>query len=427
MFDRPKATEILKEGYIPDLVKSLNDDIILYKSVKKSADSYSDQGRYFVFPIHTERNVTAGIGRAEGETLQEPGSQGFERATEYSKYLYTRIEFTGPVVETTKNNAQAFVRAVDNELRRGKDDHMKTLNRGLHSDGTDALAYYVSGATTTTMQSDDSRGNPVVYLPEGYRYPVQFVDAGGSITAGSDGTATPTYLSSGTSFWAEVGATGPSSVAVQLFNAATGGSAQAISASAADGDFLVPSGSFSKQTWGLEAIVNDADPLIRNLHGLPTSNGPHWKSQCIGSDAAKKDISYGDMQTLVSLIQKNSPATLADINLLISDWTTYNRYVQLLKDENIMVNEMKLDGGHQAVLFSTKPLVADPQAHAGRIYFLSTKYLMFLELKSPAFMEKDGSMFHRNENEDAYRATLAHYTQFGTKLRNVHGLYRGIL
>lgn len=427
MFDRARATDVLKEGYLPELIKSLNDQIVLYQKAKKSADSYSDQGSRFIWPIHDKRNITAGIGRAEGETLQDPGAQGFDRASEYSRYLYTRVEFTGPVVESTKNNASAFIRAVDNEFRRGKDDHMKTLNRQLHSDGTDALGYYVSGGNTATGVFDDGKGNVNVYLPEGYRYPVQYVDAGGTITAGSDGFATATYLNSGSVLWAQVGAAGPTGYNVQLFSAQTGGSAATIDNTSADGDFLIPASSFSKQVWGLEAIVNDADPLIRNLHGVATADGPHWKSQVVGSDSVKRDISYGDMQTVVSLIQKNSPATLAEVDLLITDWSTYNRYVQLLKDEHMLVNVMKMDGGHTAVLFDAKPLVADPQAHAGRIYFLATKYLQFLELKSPGFIEKDGSVFHRNENQDAYRATLAQYTNFSTKIRNVHGLLRGII
>lgn len=427
MFDRTQATDILKESYIPDLVKTLNNQTILYQKVKKSGEHFNEQGKYFVWALHKSRNVSAGLGKEENETLQEPGAQGYTRATEYARYLYGRIEFTGPIVEHTRNNATSFVRAVDSEMRGLRDDFMKTFNRQLHSDGTDALAYYVSGQGTTTGVFDDSRGNVRVYVPNDGRYPVQYVDAGGAVTATDDGFATPTFLSSGTEFWAQVGAETTSGVNIQLFDAASGGSAQTISASSADGDFLIPSGTFSKQVWGLESVVGDSDPFIRNLHGIPTSAGPYWKSQIVGDDSNKKDISYGDMQTLVSLIQSKSPATVNDIDLLVTSWPVYNRYVQLLKDENILVNEMKLDGGHQAVLFSTKPLVADPDAHDSRIYFLCTKFLMFLQLKDIGFIEKDGSIFHRNENKDSYRATLATYTNFATKLRSVHGLYRGIL
>jgi hypothetical protein len=427
MFDRTQATDILKESYIPDLVKSLNSQTILYQKVKKSGENFNEQGKYFVWALHTGRNKSAGIGKTENETLQEPGQQSYDRATEYTRYLYGRIEFTGPIVEHTRNNATSFVRAVDSEMRGLRDDFMKTFNRQLHSDGTDALAYYVSGQGTTTMVADDSRGNVRVYVPTDGRYPVQYIDAGGALTAGQDGFVTPTYLSSGTEFWAQVGDETTSGVELQLFDAETGGSAQTISASSADGDFLVPSGTFSKQVWGLEALVGNSDPFIRNLHGVASSAGPYWKSQVVGDDDSKKDISYGDMQTLVSLIQSKSPATVNDIDLLVTSWPVYNRYVQLLKDENILVNEMKLDGGHQAVLFSTKPLVADPDAHDSRIYFLCTKWLMFLQLKDIGFIEKDGSIFHRNENKDSFRATLATYTNFATKLRNVHGLYKGIL
>lgn len=279
-------------------------------------------------------------------------------------------------------------------MRGLKDDFMKVFNRQLHSDGTDALAYYVSGQGTTTGVFDDSRGNVRTYLPNDVRYPVQYVDAGSALTPGSDGFVTPTYLSSGNTFYAQVGAETTSGVNVQLFDAATGGSAQTISASSADGDFLIPSGTFSKQVWGLEAIVGNTNPFVRNLHGIAVADGPHWKSQVVGDDANKKDISYGDMQTLVSLIQANSPATMNDIDLLITSWPVYNRYVQLLKDENILVNEMKLEGGHQAVLFSTKPLVADPQAHDSRIYFLCTKYLFFAQLKDIGFINTSVNLVH---------------------------------
>ena len=46
MFDRTAATDVLKESYIPDFVKSLNNQNILYQRVKKSGDSFSEQGKY---------------------------------------------------------------------------------------------------------------------------------------------------------------------------------------------------------------------------------------------------------------------------------------------------------------------------------------------------------------------------------------------
>lgn len=47
MFDRTAATDVLKESYIPDLVKTLNNQTILYQKVKKSGESFNEQGKYF--------------------------------------------------------------------------------------------------------------------------------------------------------------------------------------------------------------------------------------------------------------------------------------------------------------------------------------------------------------------------------------------
>lgn len=427
-FDIVQASNILKEFYLPPIQEALNNSTALLSKLDRDENAIDGSGKYFTWPVHYGRNNSAGVGRKDGETLQSPGAQSYATAKQRVKYLYGRIYFSGPVIAATKNDKGAFLRAVESELKGLKRDFEKSLNRQLHGNGTFNHGTYVSG-TGTTIFIDDGAGHAFSYLPKGEAVSVDIVDAGSTVVADSvEGFFVPgNGLTTGGD-----NVRGYLNLAVNATRGAKVGDTltvtlgAALGATPAVGDYLIPAGSFSRQLTGLEAIVNDVDTPFGALSGIAVTN-EWWKAQIVGSDSAVRELSFADMQSVVSLIASETSYSEKDIDLIIGSYGMRDRYAQKAKDERIVTNKMELDGGFKAISFNGMPIVPDNDAKPGRFYFLVTETLALFRTQDFQFMEKDGSMFHRDEDRDMYKATLVHYGDLGVRNRNGNGLLRGIV
>lgn len=403
-----EADDILKNVYLPPVVELLNNATPLLKYIEKEIQAVPG-GKNFTIPLHKSRNNAAGVGRGENGTLPDAGSQGYDTAIVPSKYLYSRIQLSGPVIAATKSNKGAFLTAVESEMKGVTTDTMKAFNRQLHGDGRDVLGFWVSGATTTIIV-DDAQGNAGADHFQTGTTLVDFVDSDNSTVHNTGLTATR----------GAVEATGRSiTTSAAIDNEAAG-------------DYFVVSGTLGKQMTGIQAHISDADPVLLagGLHGVTVAANPDWVAQAVGTDAAtaagRVDLSFSLMQQVFSAIAKNSDKSEKDVKFLLASYEMRDTYVKLCQDERRFYNNMKLDGGFEAVSYNNKPLIPDAQCRRNRIYFVSPDTMAIFRLAELDWMEKDGSMFSRVSNVDAYEATLFVYQELGTKQRNGNGLLRGI-
>jgi hypothetical protein len=196
-FDTSAASNILKTRYLGPIREQLNNSTILLSRIGREDNAISVSGKSFTVPLHTGRNTSAGTGRADGGTLPTAGQQSYNVTVIPNVYQYGRIQITGPTVAATRDNAGAFVKAIDAEIQGLVMDFKRSFNRQLHSDGIDALAYVAANiVATTTGVVDDGRGNNFNFLQNG----AQTVDiltgnsttvrvAGATITPGSASTS----------------------------------------------------------------------------------------------------------------------------------------------------------------------------------------------------------------------------------------------
>lgn len=426
-FDTSLASDILKNLYLPPVQEMLNNATILLNKLEKDSTATDVSGKNATVPVHYGRNLSAGLGVSENGVLPEAYSQVYKTAVVPYKLLYGRIQVSGPVIATTKNNQGAFVRAIESEMKGLTKDFKKALNRQLHGDGYDALGYLAeaansSGGETISKTIDDGTGIGFSHISNGQAIPVDIINPSGG---GSRLTPTGGYPTM------QVTATGASTQTVSIvFPASTS------AASTADGDIIIPAvktstgwaSSKTKQMMGIKGIVSAADPgvLGAGLHGLAVGTYPWWAAQVVGSDASPVDLSFDNMQKVFSLIAVNSDGSEDDIDLLLTSYGVRDAYVRLCVQERRFYNEMKLDGGFKAVSFNGKPIVADSQCWPRRIYYLNFSTLSMFRLQDFAFMEKDGSVWSRVGNTDAYEATLTLYADLGCKIRNQNGVLVGI-
>jgi hypothetical protein len=354
--------------------------------------------------LHTARNASAGVGRAEGGTLPTAGNQGYDTAIIPSKSIYGRIQVSGQVIRAARDNAGAFVTAVESEIRGLTKDMQKSVNRQLLGDGTDALAFATDTDSTTPAPFDDNQGNAFVHLPASGTVVVDIHDAS-------------TYARNGDSITVTLGAKGASTYSVGW----TGGSYS----NAGDGDIMVLEDTWGYQLMGIDGIIGTGDPVPvpalsakTGLHGLDVATYPWWKSQVFTNSGTKRDLTTALMQEPLSAIAVNSDFSEQDVAFMLCNYNIRDKYVSLLAADKRFPNAMTLDGGFKAVEFNGLPLVPDPQCKRGTIFYIVPEVLKIYRMSDFDWLDKDGSVLSRVSNADAYEATMFMYGDLGCTARN---------
>ena len=409
-FDLSAASNVLKVRYIGPIREQLNGSTVLMSRIMREDNATNVSGKTFTVPLHTQRNLAAGIGRGDGGTLPTAGQQGYQTAVIPNKYQYGRIKVTGPTIRAARDNAGAFVTAVESEIKGVTRDFKKGFNRQLHSDGRDALAYWTSADDITPEQVDDNRGNQFIHLPLGQTVTVDVIDV----------TDNATIL-------------GNSIPALAVNNAGVleVGWASGTVAGTADGDYAVLEDTLGYQLMGIAGIIDDGDPVVpagggtlTGLHGLAVATYPWWKAQVVEGDTAgtNQALTLARMQKPLDLIATNSDFGEEDVKFLLCSYGVRAKYYDLLVSEKRFVNTLKLDGGFSGLDFSGKPLIPDPQCRKNRIYYVVPESLRVFRTSDFDWMDKDGAVLNRVANEDAYEAVIFHYGDLGTTARNANGL-----
>jgi hypothetical protein len=402
-FDLSAASNVLKVRYLGPIREQLNGSTVLLSRIMRDDRVESVSGKSFTVPIHTARNTAAGVGRADGGTLPTAGQQGYQVAVIPNAYTYSRIKVTGPTIRAARDNAGAFVTAVESEIRGVTRDTKKSVNRQLHSDGIDALAYWTSADDTSGEDVDDNQGNAFVHLPGSGTITCDLLDASNS------------YAVVGDSIVVTLGAKSSTTYALTWTGTVSG---------SGDGDPLVLEDTAGYQMMGIRGIIDDGNPplLSSGLHGLAVASHTYWKAQVFGNSGTKRDLTLANMQEPLSAIAINSDYDESDVKFLLGNYNIRDKYVSLLVADKRFVNTMELDGGFKGVEFNGIPFVVDPQCDRSKIYYVVPDSMRIFRTSDFDWMEKDGAVLSRVANEDAYEATLFSYQNLGTTARNANAV-----
>jgi hypothetical protein len=403
------ADAALKNFYLPVMQRLLNNSTVLMMLLERDSSTQDVYGKNFTVAIHRGRNLSAGRSTSDGGNLPTAGAQAYANAIVPNKYTYASIEVTGPTIRATRDNAGAFVRAIESEIQGCMVDMKRAINRQFHGDGRDALAFWVGADNATPADVDDGQGNAFTHLPVGQAIVCDLIATSDNSTKRGD------------------------SIAVTLGAENAGGTAFSVAwtgtvTGSAAGDYLVLDDTLGYQKMGLQGIVSDANPalLTGGLHGLAVANEAWWKSQVVGSEAAKRDLTFSDIQRLFSRIAVNSSYSEADIKALLTSYNTRDKYVELATNERQWYNTLTLDGGFKAVDHNGVPLVPDNQCRRGTIYAIVPDALRIFQTSDFEWMDEDGAILSRVSGKDAYGATLFHYGDLACLNRPALGKLVGI-
>lgn len=427
--DLSAASNILKVFYLGPIREQLNNSTVLLSRLDKDETTQDVYGKTFTVPLHITRNTSAGSGRADGGTLPDAGQQGWTTATVPNKYVYGRIQVSGPTIKATRNNAGAFVKAIETEIKGVTRDMKRAINRQLHGDGRDVLAFVNDASLQATSDGtdifDDGRGNPFTHLFINQK--VDWVNASThAIRTGGAGLFI-TSLTKSTSGYS-VG-----------YSATQGGAGATLPTSGTDNDYLVPaSGEVAGfdfdssvanqyQMMGIAGIIADTNPpwLPLGLHGIPVTN-EYWKAQSFGNSGTNRALTFEGMQDPLSEIEVASDYSADDVKFLLSNVYVRDKYYALCRADKRIVNTLKMDGGWSGLEFNGKPIITDNQCQRNRIYYIVPETMKIFRTSDFDWMDEDGEVLSRVANKDAYEATLFHYGDLACMTRNANGLYADI-
>jgi hypothetical protein len=382
------ASEALKLVY-GDLHLQLRDKTPALDFIQSSASNITRNGKEVVFDTHIGRNQGIGA-RNVREKLPTAGAQKYKQAHLYLKNLYGSIEVDGQLFEQAAEDYQAFINVVDNEIKGLRRDLAVDMNRQIYGNGSGALAVVKTAATASTTVIFDS---------------AQYVDYDMVVDVLS---------STGTQKHNEV--------TVTAINTTTGAVTFSSAVTVIVGDIIVrasnDTNSFGKELTGLAKIVSASGIL----HDINPADVPVWASTevTLGSVGTPGTLTELDLISLVQKVDKQG----GDVDVFLASPGVYNAYWNLLQSFRQFTNTATLTGGQRSFNFEAlgKPIrfVSDYAAPKGTLYALSSKELVMNQKKDWSWMDRDGSMWSRVADTDAYEARYYLYAELGTYRRNAH-------
>lgn len=384
------ASEALKLVY-GDLHMQLRDKTPALDFIKASSSNITRNGKEVVFDTHIGRNQGIGA-RNVREKLPTAGAQKYKQAHLYLKNLYGSIEVDGQLFEQAAEDYQAFINVVDNEIKGLRRDLAVDMNRQIYGDGSGTIAVVATAATAATeVEFDDVHWVEYGMIVDVLDASASFAQLHNEVEVVSIDTANNTVT----------------------FSAAL---------TVAVGDIIVrasnTTNSYNKELTGLGAIVS----ATGSLHEIDPADVPVWSSTEVMLGAAGTPGTLTELD-LISLVQKVDKQG-GDVDVFLASPGVYNAYWNLLQSFRQFTNTAALTGGQRSFTFEAlgKPIrfVSDYAAPKGTLYALSSKELVMNQKKDWSWMDRDGSMWSRVADTDAYEARYYLYAELGTYRRNAH-------
>ncbi len=138
---------ILKDDY-KDFLDNLNEANFLLSQVETRTDTV--QGRIARHAVHLGRSSGVGA-RAENGTLPTAGNQSYATVPVPVRYVYGRIQLSGPTIRQAVSDRGAFIDALDAEMEGIKRDAMKDVNRQLWGTSNGVIAQCGTTSSSTTV------------------------------------------------------------------------------------------------------------------------------------------------------------------------------------------------------------------------------------------------------------------------------------
>lgn len=390
--DRSTYNAILRRVYTRKIHRQFNRNRILKSKMRIEVKPYAE-GEKIGIPLHQYGG--GGIMSTTGTALPTPQNQKLNRAWVNFVHIYGRIKVTGPAISSTSRKHGADVRALDFETRNLIKDLRDFDQRWLWGDGSGNFATLSStAATATTITVADSR-----LIRNGEVYGVLNISTGVSL-----GLVKVTNV---------VHSTGVLTIeALTTFDFDT--------ASTSYGMFV--QGKHNQAPWGLLAMVSDSNPAKGNYGEISRTGNDWWKAQVKGNSGTDRVITLRMIQELI-----DDCVTLGngDPRLLITTHPIWNQIADMLVSDKRFDGSVKtLDGWLEYLSFGGRMITKDQHCPKNKFFALDmSSFCQFqaVDVGEGQWMDKDGAILNRVNNEDAYEGTWYCYKNYFCNNPNGNG------
>jgi hypothetical protein len=410
-------SNILKEYYLGPVVEQLNNEVLLLSRLESRSEDLVGKRAYV--PLHTGR--TSGIGaRGELQTLPTAGKQAYDKAVYDLKYLYGRVQVSGPSMAKTKNEAGAFLQALKSELDGVRNDLKKDLARQVYGAGNGVIggvadiAAASGGAQVITLDSSEP-------IRKGHFYVGMVVDVlttatsntlasnGGGLPITAVDVATPSITV--TNVGGALATTSETDFVITRAGART-------ASGYPNGDS--DTGPLSNEIDGIQRIVpSDA---AANFGGITTTAGSFWDN--IRVDPASGAASNPDDISLEILQKAMNQVRIAGgmPSVMLTTLGIQRDFYMLLQDQVRYTEPTTFRAGFSTLEYAGMPMIADIDAPFGRLYLLDETNLKVFSDQDFHFLDMDGQTLRQVSNLDAYEAIMVRYMNLGATRRNTQAV-----
>ena len=424
---------ILKEYYLGPVQEQLNNEVLLLSRIEARSEDLV--GKAAFVPLHTGRS--SGIGAvAESAALPAAGNQSYARAEYDLKYLYGRIQVTGPSMAKTKSDAGSFLQVLKGELDGVRADLTKDLARQIYGTGDGVIATGTPDATTATTHTITlADWEP---LKKGQLYVGQlvncFVQSTGVATAGTITEFTISAVSIAAAATSTITVTSASVAMTAVLVTIT----RAGSVSAAQSLNRFNNTTRSNEIDGLRRVVNSFTPAAAaEANGtiasatLATANG---KSGSLGKIDAYSATYWDNQRTFGATPGTAEALTIMRVqqainagrqqgampSAIITSLGVQREFYRLLQANQQFVAPGATDyaSGFSTLTYNGMPVIADLDAPYGKMYILDESTLKVFSDQDWHFLDGDGQTLRQVADRDAYEAVMVRYMNMGATNRN---------
>lgn len=389
---------MLKSFYPKDVVMDLiKQKAPFYFEFQKSKRISAD-GRSVIQPIHSSRNVgVSALG--EGGLLPTAGSQGYVDLTIPYRYVYGRVDISGPVMKQTRTSQGAFDDVMDQEVEGAIRDGARDLSRQVQGFGNGQLCALSGTGASATQACVNGQG-----VADNDDIPARFL-AANMIVAG----ITPSTLA--WEFVRTVSSVNAALTSVVFTATVTPAEANTIIVrqGSASGTALADTG-YAREIMGLLGMVDDGT-YVATYFGLTRSSTTGLYAY--RADLGANNLSLDIMHRAFHAVDQQGDGK---IGMLLANQTTAREYYGLLQVMKRYVDAAALspDGGLKRrkdnqgydIEFNQVPLREDRDCPLGILYGLDMDSFRRYTMTEGEWADDDGRILLRNSTTDSYEGRL---------------------
>lgn len=374
---------ILKNVYSDAIVEQQNLAAVIRKRFTKAKGTRMG-GDHLEVSIRIGGN-RAGVGaRLSDDALPVPLRQQEKKFTIYDRAVFGVIKVYDKDIQNTRENAQAFINHLDDEVTEIAKDTTKVQNIDTYMDGSGTLAT-VNASTVASPTFVGKVGTAFGLF--GTRY-LQLND---QVDIWDPTFTTQRTPAGGLTITGLV----PSTQTVTL----------SANVTLTAGDIVVRANTVNKTYIGLQLATDNSTAVT--FQGLSRNTFPITQGNVL--DVGGASLIEAHLQQIQSLIRRVS----GEINdmFVVGDaqWDAYVALGQALKR---YVNTMKLDRGFMTLDYNGVPFVYDPDCPPAVIFALREEFVQNGVVTPLSWSEEDGAILKWNAGFAAYTAFMREYGNY---------------